>query len=147
MPKKSNTSADDNKMSVAKKGGIVAGLSAMAAVGAAAAYFLYGSKHAKKNRAKVRGWMVRAKGEVIEKLEKAKEVNKEVVSAIVDQVLAKYAKVKDIGEEEARRLAEELKRQWQAAERDLARAARRGKKVVKRSTRAVSTKKEKKGDK
>ncbi|GIW69152.1 hypothetical protein D6792_02430 [Candidatus Parcubacteria bacterium] len=146
MPKQNNTSTGDNKMSAAKQGGIVAGLSAMAAVGAAAAYFLYGSKHAKKNRAKVRGWMVKAKGEVIEKLEKAKEVNKEVVSAIVDQVLARYAKVKDIGEEEARRLAEELKRQWQAAERDLARVAQKGKKAVKRATHKVSIKKEKRAD-
>ena len=51
-----------NELSTAQKVGIGFGLTA-AAVTAAGAFFLYGSKEAAKNRKKVKGWMLKAKGE------------------------------------------------------------------------------------
>lgn len=148
MAKKNSTSTSSSAKKARARaqrtaGGIVAGLSALAAAGAFAAYLLYGSKHAKRNRAKVRGWMLKAKGEVIEKLEKAKEVNEEVVQTIIDQVMAKYAKLKNVGEKEAQRLREELQRHWRAAARELERTHRsRARRTTKRKGSARTSAKD-----
>ena len=56
--------------------GIGIGLST-AAVAAASAYFLYGSKSAAKNRKTVKSWALKAKAEVLEKLEDAQEMTQE----------------------------------------------------------------------
>ncbi len=117
--------ASRQAVQTARRVGMLAGISAAIAAGTAAAYFLYGSKDAKRYRAKLRGWMVKAKGEVVEKLERAKEVNEAVAHQIIDQVMAKYGKMRHIGEEEAKKLGEELKRKWRAVERELTRAAKR----------------------
>jgi hypothetical protein len=110
---------------LARQVGVLGGISAALAAAAAAAYFLYGSKDTQRHRVKLRGWMVKAKGEVLERLERAKEVNEAVVHQIIDQVMAKYEKVRHIGEEEARKLGEELKRKWRMAERELARTTKK----------------------
>ena len=47
----------------------------VAALGAVAAYFLTG-KHGAGNRARVKGWMLQVKGEVLDNLEDMKHVNK-----------------------------------------------------------------------
>ncbi len=87
---------------------------AAAAVGAAAAgFFLYGPKGA-ENRQKIRGWTLKAKGEVLEKLEDAKDLSDESYDAIVDTVTARYAKLKKVGEEEAGKLNKELKKHWKS---------------------------------
>ncbi len=87
---------------------------AAAAVGAAAAgFFLYGPKGA-ENRQKIRGWTLKAKGEVLEKLEDAKDISDESYDAIVDAVTARYAKLKKVGEEEADKLNKELKKHWKS---------------------------------
>ena len=59
-------------ISNAQKLGIGVGLTA-AAVAAAGAYFLYGSKGAAKNRKVVKSWAIKAKGEVLEAIEKAED--------------------------------------------------------------------------
>jgi hypothetical protein len=61
--------ANTESMSGARKAEIGAGIAAGVAAAALGAYFLYGSKDAKKNRAKVKGWMLKARGEVLEQLE------------------------------------------------------------------------------
>ena len=87
------------------------GKTAAALVAAAGAYFLFGPNGA-KNRKKVRGWTLRAKGEVLEKLEKMKEVTQESYENTVDKVIDKYAKGKDVTETEVEKLRRELKRHW-----------------------------------
>ena len=56
--------------------GMKVGLAGLAVAGLAGAYFLYG-KNGAKNRKKVTTWTLRAKADVLEKLEKAKEVSEE----------------------------------------------------------------------
>ena len=61
-------------------GGEIAGIGigiTAAAAAAAGAYFLYGSKNAKKNRQKVKSWGLRAKAEALEAIEKAENMTKE----------------------------------------------------------------------
>jgi hypothetical protein len=87
---------------------------AAALIGAAAAgFYLYGPKGA-ENRVKVKAWTLKAKAEVLEKFEKAREVTDESYADIVDTVTAKYGKLKTVGEEEAGKLNKELKRHWKS---------------------------------
>lgn len=93
-------------------GGKIGAFAAGAAVATAAVgYFLYGPKGA-ENRKKVEAWTVKAKGEVLTKLESAKEVSEEKYHEIVDSVTSKYAKLKNVGEDKAEQLNKELKRHW-----------------------------------
>jgi len=84
------------------------GLAAIAALGA---YFLYGKSGA-QNRGKVAGWMLKMKGEVLEKVEELKEVNKEEYYRIVDEASARYAKLGKAGAAELKHLTEDLKSAW-----------------------------------
>src|SRR4051812_38556819 len=57
----------------APTGAIIAGIAGLTAA-AIGAYYLYGHKDSKKHRAKVKSWMLKAKGEVLEELEKVQDV-------------------------------------------------------------------------
>ncbi len=86
---------------------------AIAAAAAAGAYFLYGSKDAKKNRKAVKGWVLKAKGEVIEKMEQVKgELTEENYHKIVDGVISKYSKLKTTTEDDVQELLKDLKGHW-----------------------------------
>jgi hypothetical protein len=78
---------------------------------AAASYFFFGPE-GKKNRHAMKGWMVKMKGEVIEKIEESKEMTEAAYEKIVDTVAAKYAKAGKISEAEIRLFAGLLKQQW-----------------------------------
>lgn len=106
---------------VATAVGIGAGIAALSA----AAYIMFGPD-AKKNRKAVRGWAVKMKGEVIEKLEKAKEITEPVYHDILDQVKAKYSKAKNIDQEELDAIVADIKKHWKSLEKD-AKSAIKGK--------------------
>lgn len=89
------------------------GIGATVAAAGIAAYLLFG-KDAKKNRKIVRGWGVKMKGEIIEKFEKAKDLTEPVYHTIVDQVSAKYAKMKDIDQAELGAMVSEIRKHWKA---------------------------------
>lgn len=76
------------------------------------AYFLYGSKNAKRNRQKVKSWTLKAKGEVLERLEGLKDVSEDVYNATVDTVTKKYSLIKSIDKKEVESLARTLKSLW-----------------------------------
>ncbi len=78
---------------------------------AAASYFFFGPE-GKKNRNNLKGWMVKMKGEVIEKMEDAKDMTEAAYEKIVDAVAAKYAKAGKVSEAEIRLFAGILKEQW-----------------------------------
>lgn len=78
---------------------------------AAASYFFFGPE-GKKNRNNLRGWMVKMKGEIIEKMEGAKEMTEAAYEKLVDAVAMKYAKTGKISEQEIRLFASVLKQQW-----------------------------------
>ncbi len=78
---------------------------------AAASYFFFGPE-GKNNRDKLQGWMIKMKGEIIEKMEGAEEMTEAAYERIVDTVAAKYAKAGKISEQEIRIFANLLKQQW-----------------------------------
>ncbi len=96
----------------------------MAAVGAgiaaiaAGAYFFFGpdgSKHQKK----MKGWMVKMKGDVLEKLEDAIDVTEPIYNDIVDSVARTQAVAGKIPKTEIMALAIDLKKQWRTISRSV----------------------------
>lgn len=105
-------------------GMVVAGLVAAAAAGA---YWLSTPK-GKRARMQMKGWMIKAKGEVIERLEDAKDINREVYEKIVDEVAESYRKLKRVDVKELGILVDELKDQWEVIKKEAAKDAKVGKK-------------------
>ncbi len=128
----------EKKSNVGKVVAISAGVAALAAAG----YFFFGP-NGEKNRKKMKGWMIKMKGEIIEKLEAVKEVTEPVYESIVDSVSAKYAAVVD--KKELADLVSELKKHWKSISGTKAKAKKTVKKAVgtvkKAGKKASATKK------
>lgn len=107
---------------------------AIAAAAAAGVYFLYGSKDAKKNRKAIKGWVLKAKGEVVEKIEQVKgELTEENYHKIVDGVVSKYSKLKTTTETEVQDLLKDLKGHWKNIKKHAVAAKPAAKKVAKKT--------------
>lgn len=87
-----------------------------AAVAAAGAYFLYGSKDADKNRKAVKSWALKAKAEVLEKMEDAKKMSREEYEDVVQAVAGTYAGVKGATKKDLVEFASEMKEHWDVIE-------------------------------
>ncbi len=107
---------------------IGAGVAALGAV----TYFFFGPQ-GKKNQKKVKGWMIKMKGEVVEKLEQAKEVTQPIYNEIVDKVASTYSKASSVDKAELIKLATDLKRQWN----NISKTVKGKSKVVKKKVNAV----------
>ncbi|OGR44579.1 MAG: hypothetical protein A2X35_00520 [Elusimicrobia bacterium GWA2_61_42] len=84
---------------------------ALAAIAAAATYFLTG-KRGIENRAKIEAWTLKMKGEVLIKMRELKVLNREAYCALVDEVAVRYERVGRVSAAEMRHLTEELKGAW-----------------------------------
>lgn len=98
------------------------GIAALAAA-AAGAYFLYG-KTAPKQKKKIRGWMLRMKGEVMEGLEGLRDVSEESYDKVVEKVSKKYEQAKNIDKSEVDAITKELKGYWKNISRHVMQAAK-----------------------
>ncbi len=128
-------------MATQKKGadvGVAVGIAAGVAAVAAAGYFLFGPQ-GKHNRKVIKGWTVKMKGEVLEKIEKLKEITPEAYDAIIDEVAAKYGKLKHISDEEITMITTDLKKYWKVIARDIKEKQGGAKKKV-ATTKKVVTK-------
>ena len=96
----------------AQKLGIGVGLTT-AAVAAAGAYFLYGSKEAPENRKKVKSGILRAKAEVLETLENAQEITEEEFHDLVNGVVDTYSSVKSLSKKDLSEFKKEMTENWQ----------------------------------
>ena len=84
---------------------------ALAAIAAAATYFLTG-KRGKENREKIEAWTLKMKGEVLEKMKEMEDVNREAYHALVDEVAVRYQRTQRVSAAEMKHLTEELKSAW-----------------------------------
>ena len=125
------------KKTQSNKGGLI--IAGVAVAGAIAGYFLYGPDGA-SNRKKVRAWSLKAKADVLEKVEKAKELSREQYNAIVDKATERYAKVQDVSEQELSRLNKELKRYWQTIQAEIEQKQGTKKKATKKTGKKKSVK-------
>jgi gas vesicle protein len=121
----------DTNNSKANLIGIGVGIAALAA----GAYFFFGPD-GKKHQKKMRGWMVRMKGEILEKLEAAQEVSEPIYHKIVDTVAAAQALSGQVSKEEIDELAGELKKKWRVISRSLKQMTKSPAKVATRKKAA-----------
>ena len=75
------------------------------------AYFFLGPK-GKKHQKHTRAWAIKMKGDVIEKLEKARVVSEPLYHEIIDTVALRYEKEKKAGSKEIQEIAQDLKKHW-----------------------------------
>jgi gas vesicle protein len=120
-----------DELSTEQKWGIGVGLTAAAAA-AVGGYFLYGSKDAEKNRAKVKSWMLKAKADVLESLENVKHMSREEYEELVDTVANAYADVQNATKKDLREFKQEMKAHWNAIEKN-------AKPIKKQAARTVKT--------
>lgn len=133
-------------LSTADKVGIGVGLTT-AAVAAAGAYFLYGSKDAKKNRAKVKSWMLKAKAEVLETLEKAEEMTKAEYEEVIETVAKSYGTLKDASKADINNFRKEMKEHWPKIEKEGKQAIAVVEKTVQKFAKKAPTKAKKTANK
>lgn len=105
-----------------------------AAVAAAGAYFLYGSEKAAKNRKTVKSWALKAKAEVLEKLEDAKEMTADEYEELIAAVAGTYAGVKGATKKDLKEFAHEMQDHWKAIEK----AGKTKKKEVTKAVKKVT---------
>lgn len=98
-----------NESNVGKVVALGAGVAALSV----AAYILFGP-NGKKNQKSIKGWAIRMKGEIIEKLETVKDVTAPVYEKIVADVAAKYGKLKNIDAKDLEAEVLNLKKHWKA---------------------------------
>lgn len=127
-------------MAHARKGDMatIVGIAALAA----GAYFFLGPD-GKKHQKKMKGWMVKMKGEVLEKLEDMQDVTEPIYREVVDTV-ARAQEVNDkIPRSEILSLATELKRQWRTIKKSAGSDKKKAKTVAKKTVRAAKSKRSK----
>jgi gas vesicle protein len=78
---------------------------------AAITYFLFGPK-GKIHQKHLKSWAIKMKGDIVEKLETAREVSEPVYHEIIDSVASEYKKGMKAGKEEVEELAKDLKKHW-----------------------------------
>ena len=109
-----------------------------AIAGIAGMYFLHGrGKAPKGNRQKIKSWMLKAKGEALEKVEKMKVADEEAYLKIIDGVMEKYNKLNPEDKAEIEALGTAMKRHWKNIQRDLA-PKKKVKKIVKKIGKTIA---------
>lgn len=127
---------------VAKKNnavGVGVGLGA-AAVAAAGAFFLYGSKNAVKNRKQVKSWALKAKAEVLEKLEDASEMTQVEYDQLIKSVAGAYSGAKNASKKDILEFSKEMKDHWKQIEKaaaPLKKTTKTAGKTVKKEVKAA----------
>ena len=120
-----------------QKIGLGVGLTA-AAVAAAGTFFLYGSKGASKNRKTVKSWVLKAKAEVLEKLEQAKEMSQAEYMQLIDSVGGAYSQFKDASKVDISSFKKEMKEHWNKIEKTAAPKKKTVKKAVAKVVKEVT---------
>ena len=109
----------EKKMNTQTKTGIGFGLTAAVAT-VAGAYFLYGSKKASQNRKKVKSWALKAKAEVLEKLENAEQLSEDEYKKLVETATGVYGTVKNATVGEVADFKKEMFTHWKDLQKNSA---------------------------
>ncbi len=91
--------------------GAILAIGAGVAALATTTYYFFGPK-GDEHRKSLKGWMIKMKGEIIERIEDVKELTEPVYRDIVDSVVATYATTTKASKEELAAFADRLKGQW-----------------------------------
>ncbi len=91
---------------------IAAGITGLFASALLGAHFLFNTEKGKKSLKHLKSWSFKMKGELLEKVEKIKNIDEPTYTKIVDDLSAKYSKVKGMTMEEISEITKELKSNW-----------------------------------
>ncbi len=109
---------------------------AAAAAAAGGAYWLYGAKHSAKHRKMAKSWMLKARAEVMEGIEKLEDIDKEKYMDVVHNVLKNYTG-KGASTEELAHMMKDFKSAWGHIQIKKA-AKKSAKKAVKKAVKKVA---------
>ena len=121
-----------NKKKVKKTGssaGAIIGVAATATI----AYLLFGPE-GKRNQKLAKGWALKMKGEILEKVEKLEEVSAPLYEKIVLDIGERYKKLKSLNIEDVEKEIDFLKKNWNKIEKE-------AKAKIKNETKKLATKK------
>ena len=135
MPNKPENKVGKKPGSKGRGAGIAIGAAGLAAA-AVGAYWLYGSKHAKKHRNLAASWMLKARAEVMDAVSKLKDIDRETYYRIVDDVTKRYAKLSKSNADLAT-IKSELKAAWAHMQSAAKPVQKKAKKVVNKVVKAV----------
>lgn len=114
------------------------GLAVIAAT-AAASYFLYG-KNGSNNRQKVKGWMLKAKGEALEKIEKMRDIDEEKYYEVLSKVEQKYSNMKNIEPSDVQALVGDMRKHWKKIQKDIEPKKKKAKTKIKKAINTAAKK-------
>lgn len=106
------TNAKKNKKDINHNIAIAAGITGLFASALLAAHFLFNTEKGKKSLKHLKSWSFKMKGELLEKIEKIKNIDETTYHNIVDELSAKYQKIKGMTVEEVSEISKELKSNW-----------------------------------
>ncbi len=133
--KSSTSNSASSKAGMAILGGI-------AVAAAAGAYFIHGNKAVQKDIKKkvksVKGWALKAKGEVMQKIETLKAIDEDLYNKAIDAVMKKYENVKNIDTTEVVSVAKELKSHWKNIKKELSAGTKVAKKTAKKVAKVAT---------
>lgn len=89
--------------------GLVAAGAVAAAVGGA---YLFLQSMTKKTDRKPQSWILRAKADVMEEVQKVPHISQKAYRGIIDSVLKHYGKMKDVSRSELSALKKDLEKNW-----------------------------------
>jgi len=75
----------------------------------AALYILYNGK---ENAPKVKKWAINMEQEIVEKIDKVKDITEPVLTKIIDEVRDKYERMKDIDTDDLKKTVNTLRDHW-----------------------------------
>ena len=113
-----------------------AGLATAAAV-AAAGYYFYASKGAKKHRKIAAKWASDMKVEVIKEAKKLEKMSPKAYAALVDRIAKTYETARTIKAGDVKRAARELKANWTAIQREAKRTVHKSVSRAKKTAKNI----------
>lgn len=108
---------------------------ALASMAAAAGYYFYGTKNAKKHRQAASAWAKGMKKDVMKKAASVKKLDAKTAAKIVDEASKAYKTAKGASLKDVQAAALELKKNWKNIETELAPSTQ----VKKTLTKAVAS--------
>lgn len=117
------------KTNSVQKGVKLAALGAGIAAIAATTYFFFGPK-GKMHQKHAKAWVIKMKGDIVEKLENAKDITEDVYHDIINAVAKDYSRDSRIIKAELNSLVQDLKKHWKTISRSAKGTAKEFKKEV-----------------
>lgn len=112
-------------------------VSTLALTAAAAGYYFYGSKNAKKHREATSAWAKGLKKEVVEKAKLAKNVTPAMIQTIANEAAKIYQHEKNVKVEDLKNAVKELKSNWERVAEEAQKTKKAAKKTVKVAKKAA----------